>query len=396
MRHAEALHSRSNLSLGRRSALLNDLKGRYELDQGAAGIAPPAVGGAAVNATLRRSVAARQFDFGSAAALVGLPATTGNPISKGAGEPSASSAAQFRVKRPGRDRANSDPVTHLQRKAGETLPPTSIGADVSASPSVRETAALLVGQRANTIAPSLPLAQVGELPRLAVLTRLHLRREPDGPSAEREAIEGDDMPRKSTLEQLLGDRMAALSGGSFDGLPLPRNVAPTSRRQDLPGGVATTLSSRSSSGRHMRPEADHQSAPLPVGSPQTGDTAVAIALVRGDTQSLLPVSPEIRAAILSPGSTGIVWRKADANGAGGEAATQGSAAATGGAHALGTGIMRQSASQTYSGSDVAPVAAQTTPTTGGIGVDIVRVAEQVNRIIARQLRVERERRGRTR
>jgi hypothetical protein len=204
------------------------------------------------------------------------------------------------------------------------------------------------------------------------------------------------MPRKATREQLLGDRMAAFTGGSFDGLPLPRNVTPTSRRQDLPGGVGTTLSNRSSAGRHLWPKADHQSAPPPVGSPQTGDTAVAMALVRRDTQSLLPVSPEIRAAISSLGSNGIVWRKADANGAGGEAAAQGSAAATGGAHALGTRIMRQSASQAYSGSDVTPVVARTTPRSGGSGVDIVRVAEQVNRIIARQLRVERERRGRTR
>jgi hypothetical protein len=98
---------------------------------------------------------------------------------------------------------------------------------------------------------------------------------------------------------------------------------------------------------------------------------------------------------LQPASTRIVWRKADINGAGRESASPGPAARLDPTHA-GTQVMRQTTSDSTSGSTGASVPPVMAPAHGSGGIDVARLAEQVSRIIARQLTIERERRGRTR
>ena len=98
------------------------------------------------------------------------------------------------------------------------------------------------------------------------------------------------------------------------------------------------------------------------------------------------VSAEIRAAPL-PGAAGIVWRKADANGRRESAAP---APAIAPIYAGGTRILRQPAAEPASGPDATPAPA---PAPENSGPDVFLIAEQVSRIVTRQLRIERERRG---
>jgi hypothetical protein len=134
VRQAAALHSRSNLSVGRRSELLNDLMARYGLDQGADGVAAPVAAGTALEGPLQRKAAAAQF--ASPAASVGLPAAAANEVSEVAAKASTL-APKYRVKRPGGGGATFNSATRLQRKAGETPTPTSRRVDVTDPPSSR-------------------------------------------------------------------------------------------------------------------------------------------------------------------------------------------------------------------------------------------------------------------
>ena len=394
VRQAAALHSRSSLSLGRRSELLNDLMARYGLDQGADGFAAPVVGWTTLGAPLQRKVAAGQF--ASAAASVSLPATAANEVSEVAGKP-ALLAPQYRVRRPGGGGATSSPATRLQREAGET--PTGRRLDLTDPPSGRGTAAGLAGQGQDNLAPrldgasSLPFARVGELPPLAAITRLHAAgqaiapssRNADRPASPVVAERIDGFARNLRPASPLGDGAAAFSGRPFDGQSPSPNATPGSRPETSPIGVAVAPMRPLPGGLPLQRRADHSPATLAVGS---ADTAIAMALVAADARSHQPVSREIPAATLPHDSSRIVWRNADASGAGGATAAQGSAVATGVVGALGTQTARRSDSQPISGSDATPARGPT--------FDVVRIAEQVNRIIARQFRVELERRGRTR
>src|SRR5262249_34357421 len=97
------------------------------------------------------------------------------------------------------------------------------------------------------------------------------------------------------------------------------------------------------------------------------------------------VSAEIPAAPLQTSFSSMVWRKPDTNGGRPEAAA--ATPVVGPVHTSEPQIMREIVSE--------PVSASL-PEGSGSGADLVQIAEQVNRIIARQFRVERERRGKTR
>jgi hypothetical protein len=151
------------------------------------------------------------------------------------------------------------------------------------------------------------------------------------------------------------------------------------------------LSGPSSARPHPQRKADDPPAsPAESPMPMAG-TAGAPPHISAHAQFRGAVSAEIRAAPLLPGSASIVWRKADAIGASRESAAPAPAAAP--TYTNGAQILRAPAAEADSSPAVTPAA---TPSSESSGVDVFLIAEQVSRIISRQLRVERERRGRRR
>jgi hypothetical protein len=190
-----------------------------------------------------------------------------------------------------------------------------------------------------------------------------------------------ELPRGAAVAQPLLQRM-------------PDGAAGTSRSTTpdfSPNGDAFPLSGPSSARPHPQRKADDPAA-SPAESPmRTAGTAGAPPHINAHAQFRGAVSAEIRAAPLPPGSASIVWRKADANGASRESAA--TARTTGPIYTNGAQILREAAAETASSPGVTPAA---TPSSESSGVDVFLIAEQVSRIISRQLRVERERRGRRR
>lgn len=395
VRHATELHSRSGLWLGQRLELLDNLKSRYRLDQGAGGTAGAAAvaGGMYFISPLQRMAATSPFDLASVSRWVsrtGMPETATGTVSQLS---PASSAQQYRVKRPNSHAepnpskafssetvssqspvrggiqvsANSAPAMLLQRKTSEMQSPISSRPDPSAMPLVHAAGVETPERVDNRLAPRHdssptidPLAQVCELPRTAIVAQMHLQRMPGASAA--------------------GEKIGSLS-----------------TREDLPGDEAPILGSSPSSGLHLQRKPNDPATFPAANSAQTAETVTALPPTlppaRSNSRSQGAVSAEIRVAPSLPGSTSIVWRRADTNGASRESATPGPALAAGPAYAIGPQIMREAVSEPVSSGSVAPIA---TATAGSNGADVMRVAEQVSRIIARQLRVERERRGRTR
>jgi hypothetical protein len=286
------------------------------------------------------------------------PSTQDGPSDDGASASSSPSstelppaASRIRVS------THSAAATRQLRKTGGTQSPTGSWPDASALPLARaadiarrvddEPAA---GHARSLVSSALP--QVSELPSSAVA--VPLQRMPDGSATG--AIERSIM------------------------------------RGDLPGGSAFPLSSPSSARPHPQREADHPLAFPADSSVPIADTIGAPPHANAHAQFRGAVSAEIRVAPPLPGSTSIVWRKADVNGASRESAATGRAPTTAPTYANGTQIMRADASEA-AGPSAAPDAA---PASESNGVDIILIAEQVSRIISRQLRVERERRGRRR
>jgi hypothetical protein len=437
--HAAELHSRSSLWPGQRLELLDTLKSRYGLNLGAggaAGLASPVAGGVSFIAP---------FDLASVSPSTGHAGTPETAMDTGS---KGSSAPYYRVKRPDRHAApdspkplssetitaqspaagdirvssNSIPAKQVQPKTSETQSPVSSKPDPSAPPLVRAAAVDTPGHVDNKLAPrrdgSLtagPLPQVRELPRIAIAAPMHLQHMPDGSAAEE--IGRFSTPHRfrptSTREDLPGDGAPKLSSPSPTRLPLqskadhpptfpvaveeigrsstPHRFGLESTREDLPSDHAPALNTPSSTGLPLQRNADRPPTFPETNSVQTVETITALPRANKHSQSNGAVSAEIPATPSRAGSPSIVWRKADRNGASQESATP--TLAVGPMSTSGPQIMREAASEPVSSSNMASVAI---PALGSNGADVTRVAEQVIRIVARQLKVERERRGRTR
>jgi hypothetical protein len=249
-------------------------------------------------------------------------------------------------------------TTQLQPATGDTQSLAGSGPEAAALPLMRAAAADNPRRVGNEPAPANDgspgagaVPQVSELPRGAAVAQLLLQRMPDGAAA---------MSRSTTPDF-------------------------------WPNGDAFPLSGPSSARPHPQRKADDPAA-SPAESPmRTVGTAGAPPHINAHAQFRGAVSAEIRAAPLLPGSASIVWRKADANGASRESAA--TARTTGPIYTNGARILREAAAETASSPGVTPAA---TPSSESSGVDVFLIAEQVSRIISRQLRVERERRGRRR
>ncbi|HEU0082248.1 MAG TPA: hypothetical protein VFQ87_05195 [Bradyrhizobium sp.] len=205
----------------------------------------------------------------------------------------------------------------------------------------------------------------------------------DGPDDPRPAASkaasaipvGSELPRSAAAAQPLVQRW-------------PDGAAAMSRstRPDFwPDGKAMPLSGPSSAPMHRQHNSDDPPASGAEGAMPVAGTAAAPPHIDAPTGYRGAVSAEIRAAPL-PGVSGIVWRKADANGAGLASAAPAPAIAQ--MVAGGGPILRAPAAEPASGPDVTPA-----PAPESSGPDVFLIAEQVSRIVTRQLRIERERRG---
>jgi hypothetical protein len=391
VRQASELHSRT-LWMAQRAELLDNIKSRYGLDQGAsnpAGIAAPAM---PFISPLQAMAASSPFDLASMSPSAGRMPVTETLTSTAS---TVSPAPQYRVKRPhtqagpsptqssagGEIRVSPHTLPAIQRKINETqssassipdasAPPLALAREVSTAAEIVHSATPHVSRPLSTPedlpadkAPKLnsSLPQVRELPSITAATQMHLQR----------------MPESSPAADEIG----------------PSLTAPASTRKDSPGYGVPAVSNVPSGDLHVQRTAEHSPALPAIHVAQTAETGTALPPSRSDSQSQGAISPEIRVAPRLPASTSIIWRKADTNGAGRESAAHAPTLTVGPTYTNGPQIMRQPVSQPVSGGGVAAVA---TPPSGSNRVDLTRMAENVSRIIARQLRIDRERRGRTR
>jgi len=418
VRHAVGLHARSDLWPAQRLGLLDNLKRRYGVladAGGATGIAAPVATGLPFVSPLHRTAASSPVDRMSPS--VSSPGSADTAAATVSQASSATSASQYRVRRPD-SRAPRDPaapsfsdasgarspaeVTRVGVNASATIQvqrktsdmPSPAGSAPDASPPVVRAAALDARwHTSDTLASdgsfaAYPLPQAGELPIMAAsMIGRPSTSQALGRTSAREDRSGDaatsSIPSSVALhlQRKANHPSAVTATGEETGrFPALGDVTRASTRDERRGHDAPTSSNPSSRGLQLQRMPDHPSA-LPLAGPV--QTAEAKAQFRG------AVAAEVLAPPQLPGSASIVWRKADANGASRASATSGPAPTGGPTY---TQIMRQSQSEPTPGS-IAPVA---TAAVGNNGVDITRVADQVGRMIARQLRIERERRGMTR
>lgn len=421
-RHAVELHARSSLLPTQRLDFLNNLKTRYGVESGGGGtaISASALGAMPLVSPPERAGAASPFELGSAPPWGSRTAPSETVQASDSGK---SPSAQYRVKRPGTQersgasRPLSVEVATVSRHTGEIQPgmkavPATLvqrkvepiqsrGGDTPDSPTPQSLSPGDAPKQAGIFsANSLP--QVSERPVTDVTPQMHLRRGPEraaaggslplredfggelSPTASGNVPQVSELPRTSVVAPMPLQRMAETG-------PLAAiNFAAASLDDDTSGGQVSTIRKASS----HEPPLPGKSGSLPATvSIEAVKAPAALPLAGTESHSRGAVSAEIRVPPRSPGSTSIVWRKADTNLAGqGHAAMQ-TAMLAGPTYPVEQPVMRKSDSEIGGSGATANLEATSS---GNGGVDLKRVAEQVTRIMTRQLRIERERRGKTR
>lgn len=422
--HAAELHSRASLGVGSRLEFVNNLKQRYGADV-SKGLPPEWV------APLHWAAGLSPFNPGLPSAWLGSTGITDSITGNTASPP----PQEYRVRRPNsqlepaaprlytsetvapqshakaRVGTNAVPIIQAQRRTAETKAPVSsspnssllplmFSASSSHSPAVPEKLDAVVEIPHTSAAQDLrvvasmqhelsagstkssrsiaPPPKVSESPRSRSASQMHLQRMPDSSAAAKRVggvSEPDELrPGSTHLDSSPID--ASRSNSTLTNL-IPRisEVSPpvTVTQMHLQRRVNDVVSSAA---------ADSTTAPEVVTAAPQSNTKLP---------ARRAVAPEIRVAS-PPAFTSIVWRKADTNGARQESGPPAGAAILTPAYANSYQIMRQSSSEPASSIAVAP---PETPIAVGGGAEITRIAEHVSRIIARQLAIERERRGRT-
>ena len=323
---------------------------------------------------------------------------------------------------------NNVPTTQFQRKTEAIQSLGSATADSSAPPSLN------FGDVSQYEGPrSSPVSQVSELPPADVAPQMHLRRKPRSLAAGAPSLLHEDLPggqrsvRSGTLAQVSElPRAAMVAPMPLQRMPEPGSpavdvFAAPSPQQDLSNRHVFTPSDASSRSLYSPSKAEPLTATGSISATATaasrqvftpsdasssslysqgkaepltatGFKSATSAFPRAATNTRAAVSAEISVPPSTPGSRNIVWRKAETNTSGqGHAVPQGALLAAP-SYTSGPQIMRQLGAESNTGGSTEILS----PTSGNGGVDLMRVAEQVSRIMARQLRIERERRGRTR
>ena len=430
VRHAAALHSRASLWPSQRLDLLENLKLRYGLQQGP--------GGAAHLVARAASAAPFAASLSVTANVAARPATAAKAASERSPE---APAERYRVKRPqaalnrpkplipqsvgassatAGDGTGGEPVSGvlLQRKADAAQSPAGAGAESFASPPLRTAAA-----GAESLAsPSLRTATSGaspyeepisrqQAPRMALAVAFALQgpartqleqvggswRDDFGPKSARQDTETAPTKAVPPSAELTLSRKA-------DHPPVPpaaadeserfaprHDVGAVSGRKQSSIDEASTLRPPPSVRLDLRRKADPALAAAPENSVQVARISTARNLADTNEQTRGAVSAEMRVTPPPVASLGTVWRRPHRDSLSGESVPP--ILAIGSTPATGPRITPEIRSEPAFGVGPAP---PSVPITDGGGRDLTHVARQVSRVIARELRVERERRGRTR
>jgi hypothetical protein len=419
-RQAVELHSRSRLLPTQRLELLNDLNTRYgvEHSDGTATPSDSTAGSLLLPSPWQKLGSANSFELGSAPPW---GSRTAPSEAEQTSTPGASTTVQYRVKRPGTRVESGSAEQRTTEVAAETSAASSSKNVVSVLPAFpaqqeREPIQPLARSTADSPAPSSlnfddastregarsasAVSQAVELPRVDVVPQMRLRRKAKSPSAgeprmlrqdlhdEQPTAGADNLPRVSELSRAVVapmrlQRMPAVAPLAVD------TVAAPSTREELSSGHVVSPGAAPVSGLHWQAKADPLTATGSRNATTIGDSSLAGV----GSRSRAVVSAEISARPPAPGSTNIVWRKAETGTSGlGQAAPQASSVG-GPPYGSVPGTVLRSASELSNRDTVSTLSL---PSPGNDRIDITHVAEQVSRIMARQLRIERERRGRTR
>ena len=401
VRHAAELHSRASIGLGPRLELLDNIKTRYGLGEGAGGAAAAAspVGGMSLIALQR--MAAGPPNFASAPALANR---AGTPETATGSVPTAASAPQYRVKRPDRVPepdssmpSETIPLYHPllscpnpHKFHSYTTPTAQNQLNTFSNQLQNKFSALPLSAAHHPLHLPLfnPLPQVNKLPSIATVAPLHVQRKSDRSSAA-EAIDSvstppdfrGDFPLPHKVDHPPAIQVAAEEIDRFSTFPDFTSASICGAADNaLSGAAAGDLPLQ----RKINPSALSAAGSVPTAGPPAAPPAT-------NAPAHGAVATELRVAPSPADATRIVWRKAAANSANRESAARGPTTAVGQTHTSGLQVMRQVDAEAASNGDSAPVV---TPALESNGVDIGQIAEQVSRMIARQLRVERERWGR--
>ncbi len=241
----------------------------------------------------------------------------------------------------------------------------------------------MVGPEGSSLAVSLP--RVAETPCSSMVEPLHLQRSLDGLAATEGsclaefALRVVETPHISMLKPL---NLRRISGGMAP-IDEPGAIAtrhefePPSAQGKLPNYAGLPLDD---------PQLRREFDPLPMfASNQVAhkiETDAAPSAPNTSAQSGSVVTKEISAAALLPDSKRMVWRKPNSD--------EESSSPSSPTEEPGTDFTSQRLSESGSDNEVSPV---TTATSRTNGVDVTGIAERVTRMIARQLLLERERRG---
>ena len=400
-RQAEQLHRRTPGWFQQRFELLDNFRILYGIDRNASG-SSPALSTAPEHMPFVESYQAkassRPLSFSPAQPSITRSAILGTVPDVAS---NAAPTRQFRVKRPSvvsdadrskrqenvllsgnqfdplphvseiRAQSSSSSQVHLQRKAVPAAVPT---------PGSSKADGVAVSRFKNPPSSDL-LPQVTELPQ-ASSSKMHLQRLL-GPAAVSAPAQSIQARNTTTQNSPVGDQTSPPTVGS-----LPQVVEMPSARVFSPAEM------------HLQRSHDRVEGSAAVTS------VLAVQLRKGISASspqadwktpageencrTAPVSREIRVTPSLPGAAAIVWRKAVRNGDGAQFLTSPT-------HAGSSQLMRQAATDSSPTAVSASGNATTmvTPSSSRGETDIVYVAERVSRVIARQLVIERERRGKT-
>jgi hypothetical protein len=360
-RHAAELHARASLWPVRRLELVNELKTRYGLAQNGGSMAASSMPLMAPPG-MPDLFASPPVAAGTSAAI--SPTETAGPFAEPpSSPPSPSSPPRYRVRRRG---ANAESDSSAADPA-PALPPGAAG--------------LVRPEQANDIraVDGSPASQVAELPR----TFMALQLMPGGSTVEQVGATPSGVATAAMQDGFAGDNALPAMSAAPARVPAaeyPLAVAPAAP----PASADTpTLPLAPVSAPSLQRKADHSSA-IAAETAAAAPTVFAVASPTiGEAHSRGPTAAEVRVAPALPAATSIVWRKAEADGASRNGALDPASMAA-------PQIMRTA--------EPGPGSTGPPPTlvAGDSGTNIARIAEQVSRVIARRLRVELERRGRTR
>jgi hypothetical protein len=403
--HAGQFHARTTGWIGRRLELLDILKSRYKPDPGAAATPSPGIG------SMPYVRAFQTADAAGSPPVSSTPPSVMRSVWTASAAPDVEPSHQLRVKRRGAiPSANYSPVSPVEpasRESGAATAHNSLlplgGSEIrvqrspepfmqheAEAPELRRGGA---GRSVVEPAPLTPPAAPGVVAPVAEFA--------NAPRGSFSAVPGPqpvvtELPRPGNVAPQMRLRR------KIDGAAMPSAAGAEGWATREPGSspisqaVARVAELRTGAGsppevRLLR-KYSHAEEPDESKSRPAADIGAGTPPANGTARMGEAVSPEIRTPPPQPGSTIMVWRKQAASGAvqrSGEA-PQSATPVMNPPHLHGVQLMRAT-----QGIDVsaAPV---TEPRSGNGGLDVTQVAEQVSRILGRQLAVERERRGKTR